>query len=304
MTRNLSYHLLDVFTDKRFTGNPLAVVEGANALGAAEMQTIAQEFNLSETVFLREPRDPVNSAAVRIFTPQRELPFAGHPTIGAAALLAETRAGDVLSRNDVVVILEAEIGPVRCEVLRGRSGVTYAECALPSTPRRGAAAPAAKALAAALSLAPEDIGFDAHEPVICAAGPAFVFVPLRSRAALNRARRIPEAFGAIVDPAVVGAFLYTRETVNPSSAIHARALAHGLGFEEDPATGSAAAAFAAVALAFERPDDGEHELFIEQGYAMGRPSRITLRMWVEQGVLARVAVGGQVVRVGEGRLRI
>ena len=101
-----------------------------------------------------------------------------------------------------------------------------------------------------------------------------------------------------------GAYLYTSETVEPAAAVHARMFAHGLGIDEDPATGSAAVAFAGVAQAFESPEDGEHELVIEQGYAMGRPSRITLRLWIENGALAQVAVGGQVVRVAEGRLRL
>jgi len=300
VTRRLPYHLLDVFTDRRFAGNPLAVVEDADALSDAEMQAIAREFNLSETVFLCAPRDPVHSARMRIFTPAAELPFAGHPTIGAAAFLAETRAGDLLTRHGVAVVLECALGIVPCEALRGRSGVTYAEATLPGTPGTLDSAPEPQALAEALSIAPEEIGFGAHAPTIRAAGPAFVFVPLRSRAALERARRAP-AFAAVIGR-VAGAYLYTRETVDPDCAIGARMLANGLGMDEDPATGSAAAAFAAVALEFERPDDGEHELFIEQGYAMGRPSRVTLRMTVERGALARVAIGGQVVRVAEGRL--
>jgi trans-2,3-dihydro-3-hydroxyanthranilate isomerase len=299
----LSYHVLDVFTARRFTGNPLAVVEGADALSTQEMQAIAGEFNLSETVFLLSPRDPVNVARLRIFTPRRELPFAGHPTIGAATLLAETRAGSVLSTRSVTLVLEAEIGLLHCEALRGSGAATYAECALPVLPRAGRAAPPIDAIAAALSLTPQDIGFDAHVPTIFSAGPGFLFVPLRSRTALDRARPAP-LFADVLGEAA-GAWLYTKETVDPAAAVQARMLAApGLGIDEDPATGSAAAAFAAVALAFERPEDGVHELFIEQGYAMGRPSRITLRMGVEGGGLSRVVIGGQAVRVAEGRLSL
>jgi trans-2,3-dihydro-3-hydroxyanthranilate isomerase len=300
MPRSLSYHLLDVFTHRRFAGNPLAVVEADAALPEAKMQALAREFNLSETIFLLEPRDPANSARVRIFTPARELPFAGHPVIGAAALLAEIRASDLLVRHGVVIAFESEIGPLRCEAIKGQGKVTYAEVTPPSTPRRLDAPPAPEALAAALTLSAADIGFGAHVPTIYAQGPAFVFVPLRSREVLDRARRAP-AFAAAMG-AAAGAYLYTRETVDAACAVNARMFANGLGVDEDPATGSAAAAFAGVALEFERPRDGEHELFIEQGHAMGRPSRITLRMSVEDGALARVAVGGQVVRVGEGRL--
>ncbi len=304
MSIRLSYHLLDVFTDQRFSGNPLALVEGADALDDARMQAVAREFNLSETLFLLEPRDPMHTARARIFTPQRELPFAGHPIIGAAALIAETRAGEILARSDVVVVLEAQIGPLRCEALRGRNGVTYAETALPILPVACEAGPSPEALAAALSLVPEDIGFGGHVPTIYAAGAAFVFAPIRSRQALDRARRGEAGLFAATLGEAAGVFLYTSETVDPACAIHGRMLAHGLGFDEDPATGSAAAAFAAVACAFENPSDGAHQIFIEQGYAMGRPSRITLRMSVENGALAGVAIGGQVVRVAEGRLRL
>jgi trans-2,3-dihydro-3-hydroxyanthranilate isomerase len=302
VSRSLAYHLLDVFTDRRFAGNPLAVVEAADGLDAAALQALAREFNLSETVFLLEPRDPANSARLRIFTPARELPFAGHPTVGAAALIAETRAADLLARHGLVVALETQAGLLRCDALKARGRATYAEVGLPGLPRAGGPPPATAALAAALGLAPADIGFDAHVPSVHAAGPAFIFVPVATRAALDRAR--PTAAFAATLGDIPGAWLYTRETDDPASAVQARMFAHGLGFEEDPATGSAAAAFANVALAFERPDDGAHELFIEQGYAMGRPSRITLRMMVTQGSLSEVAIGGQVVRVAEGRISL
>jgi trans-2,3-dihydro-3-hydroxyanthranilate isomerase len=301
VARSFVYYLLDVFTDRRFGGNPLAVVDSADDIRPAEMQALARELNLSETAFLLEPRDPIHTARARIFTPARELPFAGHPTIGAAALIAETRAAHMLDRASLVVALEEEIGVLQCETLSLRKGVIYAEAALPVTPVEAEVSSNVEALAAALSLAPEDIGFGAHVPTAFSIGPAFVFVPVRTRSALDGARRLPEAFAAAMGDAA-GAYLYTRETVDAACAINARMFAQGLGFEEDPATGSAAAAFAAVALKFERPEDGEHQLFIEQGYAMGRPSRITLRMWIEGGALARVAIGGQVVRVGEGRL--
>lgn len=301
MTQALRFHILDVFTDRKYCGNPLAVVEGAHALVAGEMQAIAREFNLSETVFLLEPRDPVHTARARIFTPATELPFAGHPTIGAAALIAETRASDLIARSDVAIVLEEESGPVRCEARRTRSGLLYAQFASPALPKQTGESASSEAFARALSLAPAEIGFGAHVPTTYAAGSIFAFVPLCSRAALDRARRTA-AFEETLGQAI-GAYLYTRETVDAASAIHARMLANGLGFEEDPATGSAAAAFAGVAHEFEEPDDGEHEIFIEQGYAMGRPSRITLRMRVEGGRLESVIVGGCVVRVAEGWLR-
>ncbi len=302
MTRKLRYHLLDVFTDRPLTGNPLAVVEAADALSGAEMQAIAREFNLSETAFLLEPHDPVSSARLRIFTPLAELPFAGHPAVGAAALIAQTRASEILARSDVVIVLETQFGRLRCEALRARGGTTFAQFALPALPQRLGDPPPREAIAAALSLEPGAIGFDRHVPTRYAAGVPFLFVPVQSRAALDAARRTAN-FAAVVGEAA-GVYLYTRETVDSANAIQARMLANGLGIDEDPATGSAAAAFAGVAHEFERPEDGAHEIFIEQGYAMNRPSRITLGMDVDAGRLSSVRVGGQSVRVGEGALTL
>ena len=302
MARALRFHILDVFADRRFGGNPLAVVEGADGLADDEMQAIAREFNFSESVFLTEPRDPVHAARARIFTPRSELPFAGHPTIGAAALIAETRASDVLARSDIVVVLEETIGPVRCEARRAPDGAIYAQFDSPAPPARIGVAPSREMLAGALSLEPDDIGFLTHNPTRCSIGVEFVFVPLRSRAALDRAR--PSARLQDTIDGAVGAYLYTQESADPENVIHARMFANGLGFDEDPATGSAAAAFAAVAHEFERPDDGEHELHIEQGRAMGRPSRLTLRMTVAAGGLSSIAVGGCVLRAADGWLRL
>jgi len=297
----LRFFTLDVFTTRRFAGNPLAVVLGADGLDSATMQAVAREFALSETVFALEPRDPVNTARIRIFTPLRELPFAGHPTIGAAILLAAQRAPEMLTRNGVVIALEEEIGLVRCDVVRDASGAVLARFAAPRLPVRGARAPDAEPLARALGLSAEEIGFGRHRPSSFSAGVEFVFVPLRSRAALDRARPDPAAFPALMGEAV-GAYLYTSETVEPSSAVCARMFANGVGIGEDPATGSAAAAFAGVAHTFESPEDGEHEFVIEQGYAMGRPSRIILGSRIESGRLVAVTVAGHAVQIQRGDL--
>jgi trans-2,3-dihydro-3-hydroxyanthranilate isomerase len=303
VSRPLKFHLLDVFADRPFRGNPLAVVENADALAPQEMQAIAREFNLSETIFLLEPRNPVHSARVRIFTPQRELAFAGHPTVGATALIAQTRGRDILMRSGLAVTIEADVVVLRCEARRAGDGFVYAQVALPTPPWSPRAAPSAAALAAALSLPEAEIGFGAHRPSVFDAGATFVFVPVKSRAALESAKPDPALFALALRDAI-GVYLYTLETLEQTSAIHARMLAHGLGFDEDPATGSAAAAFAGVALAFERPEEGEHEIRIEQGDAMGRPSRITLFMSVENNTLADVAIGGLVCPYGEGVLRL
>jgi trans-2,3-dihydro-3-hydroxyanthranilate isomerase len=181
------YYLLDVFTDRALAGNPLAVIVGCDGLDSAAMQRIAGEFNLSETICLFEPRDPINTARLRTFTPKAELAFAGHPTIGAAVLIGELRARDLLRSQDVRIVLEEQIGAITC-VARHRAGNgRQAHFALPKLPARVGAPSSDDRLAAALSLAPADIGFDRHVPSIYSAGTAFTFVPVASRAALARA---------------------------------------------------------------------------------------------------------------------
>jgi trans-2,3-dihydro-3-hydroxyanthranilate isomerase len=298
---SLSFHTLDVFSDRRFAGNALAAVLGADALSDAEMLAVAREFNLSETIFVLEPRDPVNSARLRIFTPMCELPFAGHPTIGASALLAELRGGELLARHEVAIALEEPIGLVRCEAMKSREGVIYAQFESPLAPQKMGPPPSKELLARAFSIGESDIGFARHEPSTYSAGVTFVFAPIRTRAALDGAQIEPSAFSQAMAGAS-GAYLYTNETLDAASAVYARMFPHGLGIVEDPATGSAAAAFAGVAHEFEQPEDGDHELFIEQGHKMGRPSRLTLRMKVENGRLSKVHIGGQAVRVSQGTL--
>jgi trans-2,3-dihydro-3-hydroxyanthranilate isomerase len=130
----LSFHTLDVFTTKRFGGNPLAVVLDADALDTATMQTIAREFNLSETVFVMKPEGPAHSARIRIFTPGAELPFAGHPTVGTAALLAEVRSPAASGEQDAIIVLEEKVGPVRVGVKLRSGSATLAEFDAPRLP--------------------------------------------------------------------------------------------------------------------------------------------------------------------------
>lgn len=298
----LRFHTLDVFTLAKLTGNPLAVVLDADRLDTAAMQRIAREFNLSETVFVLEPRDPVNTARIRIFTPTSELPFAGHPTIGAAVLLAKSRAADMLARNGLVIALEEDIGVVRCEVVEDAAGAALARFSIPRLPARVSEAASADALARALGLDAEDIGFGRHEPSVYSAGLELVFVPVTSREALDRARPDASLLASALG-ASRGAYLYTRDTVDESSAVCARMFAK-LGIREDPATGAAAAAFAGVAHEFESPEDGEHRLTIEQGYKMGRPSRIMLELSIHEGRLVGVSVAGHAVGVMRGELEL
>jgi trans-2,3-dihydro-3-hydroxyanthranilate isomerase len=307
----LTYHVLDVFTDTRFGGNPLAVALDADSLDAPRMQTVAREFNLSETVFVLKPQSPAHTARVRIFTPASELPFAGHPTVGVAALLAEIRAetrsqtGAGATPGDVLMVLEEAIGLVRVGV-RLRSGAPpYAELAAPRLPTEAGSLAPPERLAAALGLIPAEIGFENHRPTKYGAGNTFAFVPVASLAAIAKARVAqPHWDAALNGQGLTGAFLYCRQTVHTTSQFHARMFAPDVGIAEDPATGSAAVAFAGVVQQFDRPPDGHHRRLIEQGYAMGRPSLIALTMEVAGGKLTAVRVGGHAVRVAEGRIEV
>ena len=294
------FFTLDVFAREALAGNPLAVVVDAEGLDATQMQKIAREFNLSETVFVLPARNPINTARVKIFTPATELPFAGHPTVGTAVLLASLRAPELAGGGDLAIVLEEQVGDVHCTVRLARAGAAYAYFALPRLPEKIGEADA-NALAAALSLAPEDIGFDRHRPTVYSAGAPFCFAPVASADAIRRAKpRADLLAGAVAGGR--GAFLYTREVVDPKHAVHARMFGAGIGVAEDPATGAACAAFAGVAMEFEDAEEGEHALVIEQGFAMGRPSLITLGMSVEQGRLVAATIGGHAVRVAEGML--
>lgn len=296
------FHTLDVFTKFALAGNPLAVVRDAGGLDGAAMQKIAREFNLSETVFVLPPANPVNTARLRIFTPAAELPFAGHPTVGAAVLIAGLRAPEMAGGRDLQVVLEEAVGAIRCTVRLEREGASFCYFDLPRLPEKIADADPAR-LAAALSLEISEIGFDGHRPQVWSAGTPFCCVPVADLAAIARAAPNPTLLASALAGGR-GAFLYTRETADPAHSVHARMFSAGLGMVEDPATGAAAAAFAGQAVAFERPEDGAHDLVIEQGYEMGRPSQIVLGLTVEAGALAAATIGGHAVRVSDGTLSL
>ncbi len=300
MTRR--FFTLDVFTETALKGNPLAVVLDADGLVDGRMQAIAREFNLSETVFVIAPRNPANTASLRIFTPSRELPFAGHPTVGAACLLAHVRAPDLLAAQDLRIVLEEKVGDVVCVVRHRKGRAIAANFDLPRLPERlEGAPPSISEIAEGLGLAPGAIGFGRHEPSLFSAGAPFLFVPVRSLAAIGRARPGATPWATNGGPAT---YLYTREVVEQGSAFHARMFGGGWGVAEDPATGSAAAAFAGVALAFERPSDGEHVLTIEQGFEIGRQSFIALGFEIEGGELRSASIGGSAVVVSSGALEL
>ncbi len=301
----LAYHVLDVFTDTRFGGNPLAVVLAADDLDGGRMQTIAREFNLSETVFVLEPQNKLHTARVRIFTPTSELPFAGHPTVGTAALLAELKSSSPAGAGDALVVLEAPIGTLRVGVRMRADAASFAEFDAPKLPEESGALPSLDRLAAALSLIPAEIGFENHRPTKFAAGNTVAFVPVASLEAIAKARVASHHWdSAMKGQGLLGVFLYCRQTVHTTSSFHARFFGPDFGVPEAPATGSAAVGFAGVIHRFDALPDGTHKRVVEQGYEMGRPSLICLSLQVTRGTLDAVRIGGHAVRVAEGKIEV
>ena len=288
---------LDVFTERRFAGNPLAVVLDSEGLDGATMQAIAREFNLSETVFVLPAVHRSHRARLRIFTPAIEIPFAGHPTVGTAVLLRRIDAA-----GDGELILEEDVGDVRCVAEPIGPDGGRAKFELPKLPQEIGPAAANDRLAAALGIDAGDIGFDRFVPARWSAGAAYTFVPLRSLAAIRKCRVAPAQWDAIDRHGPSGAFAFCRDTVEQGHSFHARMFAPGFGIAEDPATGSAVAAFAGLLARCETLADGEHRFRIEQGYEMGRPSLIELSVSLEEEKLVAAAIGGEAVIVSQGTI--
>ena len=300
----LDFHTLDVFTERRFGGNPLAVVLGADGLATARMQLIAREFNLSETVFVQRPDSAGTDFRLRIFTPTHEMPFAGHPTVGTACLLAEL--GLVRRRGDVADTLEfvlgENVGPVPVRVRHEPGRAPYGELTTAVLPEAGPPAPPAEALAAMLGLAPRDIGSHGELPRTASCGVPYLLVPLRQPELLASISVDLALWRGALDGAWARQlYVYAR---GYEGELRARMFAPGLGVHEDPATGSAAVALAG-ALALESPVvDGELAWTIEQGHEMGRPSRLFASATRHGGKVTAVRVGGHAVRVTGGTLEL
>lgn len=297
------FFTLDVFTDIPFAGNQLAVFPDAQGMPEDRLQAIAREFNLSETVFVYPPGDPANTARIRIFTPATELPFAGHPTIGTAVLLAALRR--VKRRGGKAqVVLEEGVGAVPVEV--GFSGTvpTWAQLTVAQLPEGGPPPPGAADIAAAISLEPARLD-PAWQPAAFSCGVPYLFVPLRDRVALASANLDMAAWrSALGDYWATDLFLFTRDVELPGSDFQARMFGPVLGVPEDPATGSAVAALAGYLAASERLTDGRHNWRIEQGFDMGRPSILELESDVRDGIVYTVRVGGNAVIVSEGAMDV
>ena len=289
---------VDVFTDRRFGGNPLAVVLDAGDLGDTDMQAIAREFNLSETTFVLPPEDARNDAKVRIFTPGRELPFAGHPNVGTAFVLAreaQTTGGDAPS----VLRFEEIAGLVPVDILTDGGGtVSGARLTAPQAVDLGAEI-AVEDFAPCVGLTPADIDLTGHSPVLASAGMPFPVARLTGPDALARAHGDAAAMAA--RPEMGGhVFVYTADPDDPGG-FRARMFAPGLGIAEDPATGGAAAALTGL-LGTLVTTDGRHDYRIVQGVEMGRPSLIETSVDVTGGRPGAIRVGGACVSVMQGEI--
>ncbi len=291
---------LDVFTATRFAGNPLAVVLEADGLEKPDMQAIAREFNLAETVFMMPPANPDHRASLRIFTPKAELPFAGHPTIGTAVLLG-CMSG--YSGRPHHMVLEEIVGLIHCAVTAQGKDRGHASFVLPRLPESAAGAADRETIAAGLGLQTGDIGFGRYAPAVWSAGVPVTCVPVGGLEAIARAAPIAGHFAKAFGQNGPGvAYLFCEEVRDDGHHFHARMFAPALGVPEDPATGAAAAAFAGMIAQSRALPDGEHAFVIEQGYEMGRPSQIELGLVMQGGALTRASIGGSAVIVSDGNI--
>jgi len=296
------YITVDVFTDRAFGGNPLAVVLDAGSLSTAQMQAIATEFNYAETTFVLPPRDGANDAQVRIFTVYTELPFAGHPNVGTAFVLA-TQAKKPPER----LKFEEGAGLVPVEILTKEGRAVGAELTAPQ-PLSKLMQFSAEQAAAVVSLSAADIRTDRHPPQIVSVGLPFLVVELASRDALRRARPDAAAFARTFPcDGSDAVYLYTRD-VPPAEMpcdLQARMFHPGSsGLTEDSATGSATVAAAALLADLASERDGELKLRVGQGVDMGRPSLLLTRVRKANGVVVSAHVGGRCVPMMEGSFRL
>lgn len=297
------FHTLDVFTDAPYTGNPLAVVLEADGFSDEQMQVIAREFNLSETVFVHQSTGDKALARLRIFTPARELPFAGHPTIGAACLLADLLLAQ--ASNEIEFVLEENVGPVPVTVRRGAGKTTFAQLSVAKLPEYGAPAPAAAEIALALGIPPAEIITADDKPRVASCGVPFLLVPVMDMAALSRIRLdVPRCNAVLQACGAGGVFLYAREAEHTDANLRARMFAPEMGIAEDPATGGAAVALAGALAMEDQKTDGTLAWVIEQGVEMGRPSLLYTEADKRDGKVTAVRVGGHAVRITEGTLSL
>ena len=289
----IDYLLLDVFTRNALSGNPLAVVREADGLLDDQMQRVANELNLSETVFIRRPKSERHTAAVRIFTPMRELPFAGHPTVGVAVALG-------LEHKTSAVRIEEQIGVITCVIERIDRRTGHARFAIPHLPLVAGKPPDRTKIALALGLEPDEIGCGMLKPTVHTAGVVYYLVPVRNAQALARIETQRGGWNEVFPLPMHAVYAYTATPEESGNDYAARMFAPDLG--EDAATGSAAAAL--IGPLSEQCGDGMTDYVIRQGMEMGRPSRIEVQIRKDGEQLTHGAIGGDALIVGQGSLEL
>ncbi len=303
MTRKLHYYIVDVFTDRQFGGNPLAVFTDGRGLSTEMMQRLAKEMNLSETTFVLPPEDPANHFKLRIFTPGKELPMAGHPTVGTSFVLARERMFD-WSGDAAELRLEEGVGPipVRLEFQDGSPRMIWMT---QPNPRFGPVLDDLSTVAEMLSIGPEDINTDLPVEVV-SCGVPFLYVPVRDLTTMRRLRMREEVWSRLLEPMDVGeVFVFAPEVEYEGSTVHSRMFAPGMGITEDPATGGASGPLGSYLVRYGLAA-AEPTAYIvsEQGIEMGRPSFIHIQITREGEEIVRVQVGGQAVYMGEGDIEL
>jgi trans-2,3-dihydro-3-hydroxyanthranilate isomerase len=308
----LTFVTVDVFTDRAFGGNPLAVVLDASGLTPAQMQAIAAEFNLAETTFVLPPKEPAHTAQVRIFTPRAEMPFAGHPNVGTAFALA--REGTCHGRpvGGESMVFEELAGLVPMEMIRKGNTVAGARLAAPQPLTLGETV-APEIVAEACGLAAGDIETRHHAPRVASCGAPFVFAELKDRRALAAARPRDEVFARhLPRERANGVHLYVQAAGQGDGLggdfgdvdIQCRMFAPRHGIYEDPATGSANVALIGLLAALRPEPDLTLEKTIAQGVDMGRPSRLEARAEKSAGTVTATFIGGTCVPMMRGILDV
>jgi len=298
--RTYPFIQVDVFTERIFGGNQLAVFLEPQGLSDTEMQQIALEMNLAETTFVFPPERPEHTARVRIFTPGRELPFAGHPTVGTAWTLVRKGRAPAGTRD---LVLEEGIGPVPVR-LEGDPAAPSRVWMRQQDATWGPPLPNRSDLAAALGLTEGDLL--PNQPVRSGStGLPFLYVPLREPAAVDRAEPNMAALSAAYPGERIGAFVFAPDPQRGPACVYSRMFAGGIGVAEDPATGSASGALGAYVAEnglLDVTDPGE--IVSLQGNKMGRPSYVHIRLRLDQGRATDIEVGGSVVHALDGVLTL
>ncbi|MDQ3697454.1 MAG: PhzF family phenazine biosynthesis protein [Gemmatimonadota bacterium] len=300
----LRFLTADVFTDRRFGGNPLAVFPDARGISGDRMQAIARELNLSETVFVLPPDDPAHTRRLRIFTPASEIPFAGHPTVGTAFVLASL--GEIrLAGEETRVIFEEGVGPVPVTIRAEVGRPLFSQLTAAQPPEVGPRAPSRAATAAMLSLEVRDLLGGTTAPEAVSVGLPFLIVPLKDRDAVARAHvRLDLWENTLSKFWARQIMVFARDAELPGSDLRARVFVPGLSVPEDPATGSAAAALGGYLGAREGERDCTLAWRLEQGFEMGRPSLIEIEVDKQNGAVTAIRVGGSSVLVCDGQMEV